>query len=321
MRAVASPLLPLFVLLSACGGGPSAQQEPAKAPVVEVGAGHEAPPVSAQGPEEDGDAESRATNDVEALDTCIEHMREGRGLPERVKASPEASQYAQTLAAERAGNLDQAKEGYLKIVQQYPDSPYIPLVYFAFGELFFKDGQKDPIKLDFAEQSYDEVLKFPMPNNTAWIAANLRLAEVYRQNGDPPKALSSLKKVAEAAAKEPGASCAASLVPPARARLVAVYADVGRPSAAFDFFKTASGSNKGDERTTALAMVASLAELYVQQQKHDDAATALISAHARFYDTAYCQREGQLVTKLGPSLTATRRDQLASAHSVHCIAQ
>ncbi|MDC0749043.1 tetratricopeptide repeat protein [Polyangium mundeleinium] len=320
MRAVVSPLFSLFALLSACGGGPSAQQEPAKAPVVEMGAGSDAPPLSAQGPEDDGDAEPRAANDAEALDTCIEHMRDGRGLPERAKGSPEASQYAQTHAAERAGKLDDAKKGYLKLVQQYPESLYMPLVFFAFGELFFKDGQKDPIKLDFAEQSYVEVLNFPMPNNTAWIAANFRLAEVYRQKGEHPQALSSLKKVAEAAAKEPGAPCAASLAAPGRARLVAVYADAGRPSAAFDFFKTASG-DKGDERTNAIAMVASLAELYVQQQKHDDAATALLTVNARFYDAAYCRREGQLVTKLGPSLTATRRDELARAHSLHCVAR
>ncbi|MDC3953312.1 tetratricopeptide repeat protein [Polyangium jinanense] len=314
MRALASPLVSLLLLVSACGGGPSAQQEPAKAPVVEVGAGSAAPLLLAQGPEDE-------KTTVEPVDTCIERLRDGRGLPERVKASPEGSKYAQALAAERAGNRNEANNGYLHFIQQYyPQSPYIPLVYVGFGERFFKNGQEDPISLDFAEQSYLDVVKFAMPTNTAWLVAHFRLAEIYRQKGDHPQALSSLKKVADAVAKEPGAPCAASLAAPTRASLVTVYADAGRPSAAFDFFKRASG-DKGDERTNALAMVASLAELYIQQQKHDDAATALLSTNAEFYDAAYCRREGQLVTKLGPSLTATRRDELVRAHSLHCVAR
>ncbi|HVK67434.1 MAG TPA: tetratricopeptide repeat protein [Polyangium sp.] len=321
MRARVSLFLPFSLLLSACGGGPSAQQDPATAPVVEVESGPEVPPLSAQGSDEDGATEPREAKAVESADVCMQRMREGVGLSgEARRAMPEAAKYGEALAAERAGNLNEARRGYLQVVQHHPQSAYVPLVYFAFGELFIQEGQKDPPKLEFAKQSYLEVLKYPMPENIAWISAHVRLAEIHRQKGDHPQALFSLKKVAEAAAKEPGAPCAASLAAPGRASLVAVYADAGRPSAAFDFFKTASG-DKGDERTNALAMVASLAELYVQQQKHDDAATALMSANARFYDAAYCRREGQLVTKLGPSLTATRRDELARAHSLHCVAR
>ncbi|MDI1482292.1 tetratricopeptide repeat protein [Polyangium sp. y55x31] len=320
MRALVSPFLSFLLVLAACGGGPSAQQEPAKAPVVEVGSGPEAPPLPAQGSEEDGATEPREAKAVEPVEACIERMREGQGLPSGATAAPEGAKYAETLAAERADNMNEARKGYLQIIQQYPQSPYVPLVYFAFGEFFFKEGRMDPTKLDLAEQSYVKVLTFPLPDNTAWIAANARLAEIYRLKGDPPQALHSLKWVAGAVAKEPSAQCAAALAAPARAGLVFVYADAGRPSAAFDFFRTASG-DKGDDRTNALAMVVSLAELYVQQQKHDDAVTVLLSTNARFYDATYCRREGQLVTKLRSSVATRRHDELVRAHALHCVAR
>lgn len=322
MRALVSPFLSVLLALAACGGGPSAQQEPAKAPVVEVGPGPEAPAVTAKGPEDDGEADPQAVNAVEATDVCIGRMREGVGLPggQQARMKPDAEQYAKALAAERAGNLNDARKEYLKLIQQYPLSPYVPLVYFALGELFFQEGHKDPANLDFARLSYLEVVKYPRPDNTAWIAANFRLAEMYRLKGDHLRVLHSLDKVAGAIAKEPDAPCAASLAGPMRASLVAVYAETGRPAAAFEFFKKASG-DQGDDRTNALAMVASLAELYVQQQKHDDAVTVLLSPDARFYDATYCRREGQLVTKLGSSLATTRHEELARAHALHCVAR
>ncbi|MDI1446121.1 tetratricopeptide repeat protein [Polyangium sp. 6x1] len=316
MRALVSALLPLSVLLFACGGGPSASPEPAKAPVVEVGAGPAAPPLPAPGPEE-GASEAEEARAAEPVDACIEHLREGRGLPE-VAPGPDAALYAEALAAERSGKMNEARKGYLKLIQQYPQSPYIPLVYFAFGELFFREAQKDPSKSALAKQSYMEVVKYPPPANTAWLAATFRLADVHHQNGAGPDALAALKKLEGGAAKEPGAQCAASLAPPGRAKMVVVYADIGQPDKAFEFFRRASG-DRGDDRTNALAMVASLAELYLQQQKPGDAVKALLAVNANMYDKAYCRREEALVAKLGTSLDTARRQELGHAHSMHCV--
>ncbi|MDI3285014.1 hypothetical protein [Polyangium sp. 15x6] len=317
MRALVSAFLSFSFLLAACGGGPSAQQEPAKAPVVEVGSGPEAPPLPAQGSEEDGATEPREAKAVESVDACIERMRAGLGLSERVKASPEGAKYAEALAAERASDSDGARKGYLQLIQQSPASDYVPLVYFAFGELFLREADKDPSKLALAEQSYFRAAQYPS-ESTVHLAANFRMAEIERRTGRHTQALYSLGKIAGTIAKHPDAPCAAAFAAPVRANVVAVYAEVGRPSTAFAFFRKVGG-DEGEERTHALAMVAALAELYVQQQKHDDAATALLSANASFRDTAYCRREDQLVTKLGPSLAATRRDELAHAHSLHCV--
>lgn len=320
MRALGLPLLPFFVLVSACGGGSSTEQAQVNEPVVEVASGPEAPPLPAQGPEDGAFEVQQAKSPSESIETCFERVREGRGLPGRAAASPEAQDYAQALAHERAGNMNDARKGYLRFIQTFPQSPHVPLVYFAFGELFYREADVDPMKLDLALQSYREVMKFPPPANTAYIAAHLRLADVYMYKGNHVEALATLKRMVEASTKEPTAECAAVLAAPARNRMVTVYSHIGRPDVAFEFFRRSSG-DRGDDRTNALAMVASLAEIYLGQQKHGEVATALLSANANSYDVAFCRREEDLLAKSGASLAPTRRQELSQAHAQRCVAR
>src|SRR5262249_40816932 len=69
---------------------------------------------------------------------------------------------------EQANQLDQARKVYLELIQSWPQSKFIPNAYLAFGELFFNEAQGDPSKWQFAEQSYQEVIKYPPPDNKVW---------------------------------------------------------------------------------------------------------------------------------------------------------
>jgi tetratricopeptide (TPR) repeat protein len=89
----------------------------------------------------------------------------------------EAYYYA-GLEHELAGDLRKARTAYYELVKRVPNSKFIPLAYFAFGEMFFAEAANDPAKDMLAEQAYKEVLKYPPPDNVVYGEAKRRLAEV-----------------------------------------------------------------------------------------------------------------------------------------------
>ena len=76
---------------------------------------------------------------------------------------------------EQANDLDNARKVYLELIQNWPQSKFIPNAYLAFGELFFNEAQGDPSKWALAEQSYTEVIKYPPPDNKVWGYAHYKL--------------------------------------------------------------------------------------------------------------------------------------------------
>src|SRR5580698_9806465 len=52
---------------------------------------------------------------------------------------------------EQANDLDNARKVYLELIQNSPQSKFIPNAYLAFGELFFNEAQGDPSKWALAE--------------------------------------------------------------------------------------------------------------------------------------------------------------------------
>ena len=89
----------------------------------------------------------------------------------------EAYYYA-ALEHELAGNLTGARRAYFELIKRSPNSKFIALAYFAFGEMFFEEAAKDPSKNDLAEQAFKEVLKFPAPGNTVYADAKHRIEEI-----------------------------------------------------------------------------------------------------------------------------------------------
>jgi TolA-binding protein len=155
--------------------------------------------------------------------------------------------YFLALEAERAGQLDTSRKSYLALLQQYPQSRYVPAAYLAFGELFLVEAVGDPAKLALCEQSYTETLKYPPPDNRWFGLAAYRLAQVYAKEGDDGRALANFAKAASWAAEHPNVGGLAASV---RREVVASYARAGDPARARGFF---SRFASGDELEQMLA--------------------------------------------------------------------
>jgi len=311
--------LALLLLLSACGGPPAEHPEEST-PVVEVGSSGASGPVALEiAGDEEPREDSAKKSDVEVAEACIDAMREGRGLPDEERPSPESASYQRARAAERAGKRDEMRRAYLAVVRDHPASRYVPLVYFAFGEIFRREAEKDPSKRTLAVQSYREAMKYPAPESTAWVSATLRLAELEQRGGRGAESLALLKKIADLHARDASAVCARESMPLVRTRMVVVFADVGRPSTAFEFFRRSSGE-RPPEHVAALGMVASLAATYAEKQRHEDAAAALLSvSQGPAFESGFCKREEHIVDKLAPLLPYDRRMELIKVHMARCV--
>jgi TolA-binding protein len=92
------------------------------------------------------------------------------------------------LAHELNGDPPHARASYYELIKQSPNSKFIPLAYFAFGEIFYGEGVADPSKNDLALQAFIEVLKYPAPANPIVADTLLRIGQVHRRKGDTSKA-------------------------------------------------------------------------------------------------------------------------------------
>lgn len=111
---------------------------------------------------------------------------------------------------------EDAGRTYFQLIQGWASSPYIPLAYLGFGEMFFREAAGDPSKWPLAEQSFKEVLKYPFPANGVYGYALLRLAQTYEEQGDRVGARASYQRLGAAARAQPGMrslELPASLIP------------------------------------------------------------------------------------------------------------
>jgi tetratricopeptide (TPR) repeat protein len=160
---------------------------------------------------------------------------------------------------EQANEVDTARKVYLELLRNWPQSRYVPEVYKAFGELFFIEAQRDPLKWPFAEQSYIEVTKYPPPDNKVWGYAHYKLGYVYWHKGDAPRALSEFKKTIEYSQQYPSQPYADELAVSALQDIIPVFALVADPKRAYDFLRPLVGT---DEKT--FAAMNQLGELYMK---------------------------------------------------------
>jgi tetratricopeptide (TPR) repeat protein len=137
------------------------------------------------------------------------------------------------LEAERARDMDTARKTYLELIQNWPQSHFIPYAYLAFGELFFSEAAYDPSKFALAEQAYLKVIQYPPPENGLYGFGHYRLGQVYAKKGDDARALSSFVKAAEHARTNGDRG---KLGAAARHEAVAAYARAGDPAQARAFF-------------------------------------------------------------------------------------
>jgi tetratricopeptide (TPR) repeat protein len=151
---------------------------------------------------------------------------------------------------EQANENDKARKVYYQLIQTRPNSKYIPNAYLAFGELFFNEAQGDPSKWDLAAQAYTQVIKYPPPDNKVYGYAWYKLAYVFWNEGDFPRALNAFKKTIDYGVTFAQLPNAAKLADSARRDIIPVYALKGDPTAAFNFFRNISGDQQGETGKT-----------------------------------------------------------------------
>jgi tetratricopeptide (TPR) repeat protein len=171
---------------------------------------------------------------------------------------------------EQANDLTNARKVYYELIEKKPQSKYIPNAYLAFGELFFNEAQGDPSKWDLAAASYQETIKYPPPDNKVYGYAYYKLAYVFWNKGDFPKALEAFKKTIDYGTQFAQLPNSAQLAVAARRDLIPVYALSGRPDAAYNFFKGLSG-DASNETAKTFKMMDDLGQNYLDTGHYPEA--------------------------------------------------
>jgi tetratricopeptide (TPR) repeat protein len=120
-----------------------------------------------------GDPRAARARAIDAYETLL------RDYPSY--AQRDEADYYLGLERERAGDVSKARRAYYELIANSPQSKYVPLAYFAFGEMFYREGASDPSKLDLARQAYVEVTKYPAPANTVHDLAKERIDAIRRR--------------------------------------------------------------------------------------------------------------------------------------------
>lgn len=151
---------------------------------------------------------------------------------------------------EQGNDYTNARKVYYELIQNVPQSKYIPNAYLAFGELFFNEAQEDPSKWDLAAASYEEVVKYPPPENKVYGYAHYKLAYVHWNKGEFARALDEFKKTIDYGTKHANLPNATPLAHSARRDIIPVYALAGKPEGAFNFLRGISGDAQGETAKT-----------------------------------------------------------------------
>jgi hypothetical protein len=157
----------------------------------------------------------------------------------------------------------------MELFQKFPNSCHIPKAYYAFGELFFAASAKDPAQLELAKRAYEEVLKYPPPENLLYGYAHYKLAFVSTNLKDSSAALVHMKLAIEWTAKFTLLPNATVLERSARHDIIPMFAASGAPHDAFDFFRPISGDTGANLAATS-GMVLALAQEYLNNERYPD---------------------------------------------------
>ncbi len=189
--------------------------------------------------------------------------------------------------------LEEARKVYFELIQNWPQSKYIPNAYLAFGELFFNEAQGDPSKWQLAQQSYSEVIKYPAPENKVWGYAHYKLGYVYWNLGDFLKSISEFKKTIEYGQQYATLPNAAQLAISARRDIIPVYALGASPKAAHDFFKPLSG-DQGIENEKTLKMLDELGQNYLDTGHYKEGIELYRDLMVRDRGPRFCKYQGHI---------------------------
>jgi tetratricopeptide (TPR) repeat protein len=169
------------------------------------------------------------------------------------------------------GNVRLARRLLYDLIRRFPRSKFVPDAYLAFGELFYAEAHTEPSAWSLAEKAYIEVTKYPPPANRMYAYARYKLAYVYINTGDYRRALSELKRVVSLDAGDLTSRDGTPLSNSAQDAFVSVFAAIGVPRRAREFFQSAvGGGDDADERTRGL--LTKLARVYITRRQREEAA-------------------------------------------------
>ncbi len=145
---------------------------------------------------------------------------------------------------EEGHEMEDAYQAHRELITTFPQSRFVPLAYLALAEPLFEAAQRDPARAPLAEKAYQEVLRFPPPENRSAGIAHYKLAYVRWSRGDLAGALAEMTKAIEVCEAFPSPS-GAQLAGAARREITALYAAAGDPRGAVAFFSRLSGESRG----------------------------------------------------------------------------
>ena len=174
------------------------------------------------------------------------------------------------LEMQHVDQLPNARKYYFQLIKDFPQSKWIAHAYLAFGELFYSEAIGDPTKWEYARLSYEEVLKYPPPQNDTYGFARYRLAQVHHHKRDEPAALAHFVQAIDFANKYAGLPSSKPLGEIARREIVPSYAAAGIPRKAEAFFTRLTNDPSGtNEQVTN--MLDALVQIYLRDNKRVEA--------------------------------------------------
>ncbi len=194
---------------------------------------------------------------------------------------------------EQGKDLDNARKVYFELVDNWKTSRYRPNAYLAFGELFFQEAQSDPSKWGFAQQSYEEVIKYPPPDNKLFGYALYKLGYVQWNQGEYEKAVDAFKKVIDYGVKFSNLPNSTQLAQSARRDIIPVYALWGDPRKAYNFFKPISGDGQGENDKT-FKMMDELGINYLDTGHYDEGIALYTDLMGRDKGPKWCEYHGHI---------------------------
>jgi tetratricopeptide (TPR) repeat protein len=193
---------------------------------------------------------------------------------------------------------DQAREFFLRLIKDYPNSKYIPDAYLSFAEYYFDKGE-----MENALKFYEKVEQFPKAS--VYPYAVYKKGWCYVNLGDHKTALETFVGVVRMATEGKvniNAAQKQSLIKEAKKDIVKAYAHVGGPDKAWEFFQRTGGDY-------APKMMEALAELYWEQGKFTDSSRVYRKIIAQNMDSPrICEWQGKVVRNTLSS--GNKRDQV-----------
>jgi tetratricopeptide (TPR) repeat protein len=136
--------------------------------------------------------------------------------PQRSTGCSDEAWYYAGYEHEARRQLDQARQAYLQAIQKGELRRFAAYAYLAFGELFIPEAESNPARWELAQQSFEEVLKYPPPDDDLHAYALLRLGQIHLRRGDRERAHGAFAKLRALASQRPAPAteAPARLVPP-----------------------------------------------------------------------------------------------------------